>query len=219
MTWPNNIEIQDLVWKQESNPFVDIKSLNFQSLQDPFLKTVWRGLHKSESIYQTNSAINGDSDGGWDLPIGVYISQRATNSKQCLRGPDVTLYPWVDKVQLWAKNFGDPVIDPGGSITGVKEERELEKIIPDDREEGSSKIGTIVLASSPEEPVPETNNSNFWPVITYSRINGHNGQVMIVCSTDDGTAVKGEDFIYTRAELEWRDGVEFVVEHQDQYFD
>ena len=209
MVWPDNIEIQDLIWRQQSNPLIDIKALNFESLQNPFQKSVWRGLHMSESIYETRSAINGDSEGGWDLPIGVYLSQRATDPKLCLRGPDATLYPWVTKVQLWAKDFGNPVIDPGGSIIGARQEHELEKESPNESEEGLSEMGTIVLVDSPQEPVLETNESYFWPVITYERINGEHGIIVIVCTTEDGTAVQGEDFVFMKSELKWMDGVKY----------
>ena len=212
MTWPRNPDIPDIIWKQQENPAVDYNIWHFQSLQNPFQKTAWKGLHVTGITDNTKSLLNGDSQGGWELALGVYTSQATADKQRCLAGPDIQIFPWVTKVQLWVKRY-DIIIEAGGSLIGF-EEADIQKNMGghDDATASTARRGELSLVQYPDEPIPESAEFTQWPVVGYERLYGSHGEVIVICRTVDGTATSGEDYVYTRKELKWMDGVCYLYQ-------
>eukprot|EP01084_Bolivina_argentea_P309822 535948_1 len=185
MSWPQNIDILDLVWKQSTNPSADFAVQGFDSVMDPYQKIYWGGLMLSSEIYRSKSLINGDISGGtWNLPIAVYSNIVNNTNKGCIPGPN-NIYKYVNMVQLWVFEYDNVLV--------TEEENE------------SQNKGELMIIGFPDEPIIETNDSSLWPIIAIQRILGKNGEIEAFCVTQDETAVEGEDYIYTRKEFKWLD--------------
>ena len=144
--------------------------------------------------FNIKSFINGYKPNSWGLPIGLFtggVNASDVTSQSCMPGPSIE-YPDVYIVELYARRY--PI-----QIGHIAQD------LPDEINANAESRGELSILSYPET-VPESSASIDWPLITISRDVGNEGSVSAFCETKDGSAIAGEDYVYTRREFKWLNG-------------
>lgn len=175
-----------------------------------FLIRGWNGLKLSDAANDMKSLLNGDSMGGWLLPLLIYNPPGILpDPLQCLPnprgGPGAGHYR-VPHVQLWVQNGTELPIEAGGSSLVARDNVALNK-------------GELQVLFDQSKSYPESDIITDWPVIAINRIVGKSGDVQAFCVTQDGTAKKGEDFMFIQQQFRWRDQEEGVKQMRIQIID